>query len=42
MYKEIKGKSFDAPLLSIKIKSQMEMQKTQSKKGFKQRMHSKQ
>jgi hypothetical protein len=42
MYKEIKCKSFNAPLLSIKIKSEMQMQKTQSKKGFIQSMHSKQ
>jgi hypothetical protein len=41
MYKEIKSKSFDAPLLSIKRKIQMQMQKTQSKRGFKQIMHSK-
>jgi hypothetical protein len=34
MYKEIKYKSFNAPLLSIGRKSQMQMQKTRSNKGF--------
>jgi hypothetical protein len=42
LYKESKYKSFDAPLLSIRRKSHMQMQKTQSDKGFKQSMHSKQ
>jgi hypothetical protein len=42
MYKAIKYKSFNAPQLSMRRKSHMQMQNTRSNKGFKQSMHSKQ
>jgi hypothetical protein len=42
MYNESKYKSFDALLLLIRRKNPMQMQKTRSKKGYKQSMHSRQ